>query len=195
MSYVFWSNWRTPIPCTSISKSLRGKVSDWDEEINTKNQLGELKMILNLIESRGKREILRYNYFKKRFWQARKNSIKWLQWCLLPKLGSLRISESLLWIRKILEHLLTFKFRIMCIKGTAIPWLEFLGSWLSNKHEFSKKDTIKGIRTDLQIISAWIGGEKKEFQTFIEDIVQEMRKLNNLKHWFYCSTRKNPPYL
>ena len=171
MSYVFWSNWRTPIPCTSISKSLRGKVSDWDEEINTKNQLGELKMIFNLIESRGKREILRYNYFKKWFWQARKNSIKWLQWCLLPKLGSLRISESLPWIRKILEHLVTFK------------------------HEFSRKDAIKGIRTDLQIISAWIGGEKKEFQTFIEDLVQEMRKLNNLKHWFYCSTRKNPPYL
>ena len=121
-------------------------------------------MILNLIESRGKREILRCNHFEKWFWQARKNSITWLQWCLLPKLGSLRISESLLWIRKILEHLLTFKFRIMCIKGTAIPWLEFLGSWLSNKHEFSRKDTIKGIRTDLQIISAWTGGEKRNFK-------------------------------
>ena len=145
MSYVFWSNWRTPIPCTSISKSLRGKVSDWDEEINTKNQLGELKMILNLIESRGKREILRYNYFKKWFWQARKNSIKWLQWCLLPKLGSLRISESLPWIRKILEHLVTFKSRIMRIKGTAIPWLEFLGSLLSGKLMNSVEKTLSKV--------------------------------------------------
>ena len=52
----------------------------------------------------------------------------------------------------------------MCIKGTAILSLDFLGRLLSNKHEFSRKDTIKGIRTDLQIISAWTGGEKRNFK-------------------------------
>ena len=43
----------------------------------------------------------------------------------------------------------------------------------------------------LKKIKLWIKSHKKEFNTFMENEVQEIRKLKNLKEWFYCKTSQN----
>ena len=45
--------------------------------------------------------------------------------------------------------------------------------------------------TDSQVTLAWIRAENKEFQTFIENRVQEIRKLTDCRGWYYCNTKSN----
>ena len=46
--------------------------------------------------------------------------------------------------------------------------------------------------TDSQVTLAWIRAENKEFLTFIENRVQEIRKLTESRGWYYCNTKSNP---
>ena len=48
------------------------------------------------------------------------------------------------------------------------------------------------LSTDSQVTLAWIRAENKEFQTFVENQVQEIRKLTDSKGWYYCNTNSNP---
>ena len=45
--------------------------------------------------------------------------------------------------------------------------------------------------TDSQVTFAWIRVENKEFQTFVENRVQEIRKLRDSRGWYYCNTKSN----
>ena len=42
--------------------------------------------------------------------------------------------------------------------------------------------------TDFHITLAWIRAENKEFQTFVESRVQEIRKLTDSRGWYYHRT-------
>ena len=39
---------------------------------------------------------------------------------------------------------------------------------------------------------AWIKSTKKEFKTFIENRVTEIRKNSIIEYWHYCKTMENP---
>ena len=45
--------------------------------------------------------------------------------------------------------------------------------------------------TDSQITLEWIKAENKEFQTFAENRVQEIRKLTDSRDWYYCNKKSN----
>ena len=46
--------------------------------------------------------------------------------------------------------------------------------------------------TDSQVTLTWIRAENKEFQTFVENRVQEIRKLTDSRGLYYCNTKSNP---
>ena len=46
--------------------------------------------------------------------------------------------------------------------------------------------------TDSQVTLTWIRVESKEFQTFVENRVQEIRKFTDSRGWYYCNTKGNP---
>ena len=45
---------------------------------------------------------------------------------------------------------------------------------------------------DSQIALVWIKSLNKEFRTFIENRVIEMRKNSLIENWHYCKTKENP---
>ena len=46
--------------------------------------------------------------------------------------------------------------------------------------------------TESQVTLAWMRAENKEFQTFVENRVQEIRKLTDSRGWYYCNIKSNP---
>ena len=46
--------------------------------------------------------------------------------------------------------------------------------------------------TDSKIIISWIKSVEKENNAFVENRVQEIQKLINIKEWFYVVTLNNP---
>ena len=48
---------------------------------------------------------------------------------------------------------------------------------------------------DSQIALAWIKSTNKEFKTFTENRVAEIRKHNIIENWHYCKTMENPSNL
>ena len=46
--------------------------------------------------------------------------------------------------------------------------------------------------TDSQVSLAWIKALHKEFQTFVQNRVVEIRKNISPENWSYCSTKVNP---
>ena len=46
--------------------------------------------------------------------------------------------------------------------------------------------------TDSKITLSWIKSVEKEHNVFVENRVQEIRKLTDLKEWFYVDTLNNP---
>ena len=87
--------------------------------------------------------------------------------------------------------LVTSKSRLASIKGSTIPRLELLGNLLSRLMDSVKKSLSKvlsisevSLWTDAQVTLAWIRAENKEFQTFIENRVQEIRKLTDSRGWY-----------
>ena len=48
------------------------------------------------------------------------------------------------------------------------------------------------IWTDSKVTLAWIFAVPKEYKTFVENRVQEIRKTTDVCKWFYCNTKKNP---
>ena len=46
--------------------------------------------------------------------------------------------------------------------------------------------------TDSKVTLAWISAVQKEYKTFVEKRVQEIRKATDVSKWFYCNTEENP---
>ena len=95
--------------------------------------------------------------------------------------------------------LVTSKSRLAPIKGSTIPRLELLGNLLLSRLMDSVKKSLSKVLsisevflwTDSQVTLAWIRAENKEFQTFIENRAQEIRKLTDSRGWYYYNTKSN----
>ena len=97
-------------------------------------------------------------------------------------------------------HLVASKSRLAPIKSTTIPRLELLGnvllSWLmaSIKNALSKIINISNYFywTDSMVTLAWIISKGKDFKTFIENRIREIRENIHISRWFHCESKSNP---
>ena len=77
--------------------------------------------------------------------------------------------------------------------------LELLGNLLLVKLVNSVKTALKNqltisktyLFTDSKICLAWISATGKEFNTFVENRIQDIRNLSNINDWHYCPTSEN----
>ena len=97
--------------------------------------------------------------------------------------------------------LITSKSRIAPLrKNITIPRLELLGNLilsrlvvavlLALKEEIDIKNVI--CWSDSQISLAWVKAVDKEFKTFVQNRVVEIRKNVEKDKWFYCRSQENP---
>ena len=97
-------------------------------------------------------------------------------------------------------NLVNSKSRLAPIKGSTIPRLELLGNLLLSRLMDSVKKALSKVLsisqvflwTNCQVTIAWIRAENKEFQTFVENQVEKIRKLTDSGGWYYCNTKSNP---
>ena len=174
---------------------------DWDQEISQELK-GEWEMIINSIESAGKIQIPRKITTQN---DSENNNVEKIELhgfsdASYQNYGACIYLKTFFKSGEISVHLITSKSRLAPIKGTTIPRLELLGNLLLSRLMNSVEKALSKVLkisesyfwTDSQITLAWIGAHEKEFQTFIENRVQEIRKLTNVKSWFYCNTKNNP---
>ena len=100
-------------------------------------------------------------------------------------------------------NLVASKSTLAPIKKTTIPRLELLGNLLLSKLMTSVKNALsKSICisdcyfwTDSQVPLFWITSLDKNYKTFVENRVREIRKNTDVANWFYVDTKNNPPDL
>ena len=93
--------------------------------------------------------------------------------------------------------LLTSKSRVAPLKSETIPRLELLGNLLLARlvasvhkaYHLPFHNTF--LWTDSKVTLAWIRSNK-EFKTFVQNRLNEIRRITDAKTWFYCSTKNNP---
>ena len=81
-----------------------------------------------------------------------------------------------------------------------IPRLELLSSLLASRLTESVKkamDEVKSIDSttylsDFTVVLSWIRNSNKEYKQFVENRLQEIRKLAPSKLWKYVPTKQNP---
>ena len=96
-------------------------------------------------------------------------------------------------------HLVASKSRLTPIKGTTIPRLELLGNVLLSRLMASVKSALSKIVnisnnfywTDSMVTLAWITSKGKNFKTFVENRVREIRDDTSISRWFYCESKSN----
>ena len=101
---------------------------------------------------------------------------------------------------KIQVSLVSSKSRVSPIHRHTIPRTELLGNLLLSRLISSVKNALKGhiefrevhYWTDSKICLAWINAQTKEFKTFVQNRLDEIRKLTEIKNWHYCPTDMNP---
>ena len=101
---------------------------------------------------------------------------------------------------KVSVHLIASKSSLAPIKETTIPRLELLGNLILSRLMNSVKSTLSKTLSfydfyfwaDSKVTLAWISAVQKEYKTFVENRVQEIRKTTDLSKWFYCKTKENP---
>ena len=96
--------------------------------------------------------------------------------------------------------LISSKSRVAPMKTVTIPRLELLGNLVLSRlyvtissvliEFYNVERTV--LSTDSQITLAWICSVNKEYKVFVENRVQEIRKLTKLEWWKYCNTNSNP---
>ena len=94
-------------------------------------------------------------------------------------------------------RLVAAKSRLAPTKPSTIPRLELFGNLLLSRLMVSVKNAISSVLkiakeyfwTDSEITLAWISSQKKEFKTFVENRVQEIRRNTDLNDWLYCETK------
>ena len=172
---------------------------DWDEEIplDLKN---EWLLTLNCLETLGEIRIPR-----KMIEQDPKDPLKTIELHGFSD-ASFQNYGACIYIRTVSESnkidvkLVTAKSRLAPMKKSTIPRLELLGNLLLSRLMKNVENCLGNILnvskkfywTDSQITLSWISNKNKEFKTFVENRVQEIRKNTNIKNWFYIDTKNNP---
>ena len=121
--------------------------------------------------------------------------------------ASLKGYGACVYIRSVTENnevsvnLVAAKSRVAPIKGgMTIPKLELMGNLVLSRLMQSVKNALEKIFqfsnvlywTDSKVSLSWIRAQNKEFKTFVENRVQEIRNLTNYSNWFYCRSAENP---
>jgi len=94
--------------------------------------------------------------------------------------------------------LVTSKSRVAPLKEQTIPRLELLGNLLLARLISSVKSAYQlpfhktYLWTDSRVTLAWIKSTNKEYKTFVQNRVNEIRNATNKEDWYYCSTKDNP---
>ena len=97
--------------------------------------------------------------------------------------------------------LVASKSRVAPIKRKlSIPRLELLGNLILSRLILTVLNAFQGeiiisclnAWTDSKVSLAWIKALEKEFQTFVQNRVVEIRKNISPENWSYCSTKVNP---
>ena len=97
-------------------------------------------------------------------------------------------------------RLLTAKSRVAPLKTETIPRLELLGNLLLSRLITSVKNALKNcvnfdkiyLWTDSKVTLSWIKAIGKEFKTFVENRLREIRNNTDVENWSYCSSEFNP---
>ena len=101
----------------------------------------------------------------------------------------------------IMVSLIAAKSRVAPMKSKqSIPRLELLGSLITSRLISSVSKCFEGdlsiskicCYTDSQVCLAWIQALDKEFKTFVQNRLIEIRPNVKPCNWFYCSTKQNP---
>ena len=95
---------------------------------------------------------------------------------------------------------LASKSRLSPIKSTTVRKLELLGNVLLSRLVASIKNALSKVInisnylywTDSMVILAWITLQGKNYKTFVENKVQEIRENASNSRWFYCQCKSNP---
>ena len=172
---------------------------DWDEVISEELQ-EEWKMMMNSFKLTGKLKVSRKIVSFDDVDQLEKLELHGFSDASLQNYGAGIYLRSIFKSGTISVSLVTSKSRLAPIKGSTIPRLELLGNLLlsglmdSVKRSLSKVLSISEVFlwTDSQVTLAWIRAENKEFQTFLENRVKEIRKLTDSRGWYYCNPESNP---
>ena len=96
--------------------------------------------------------------------------------------------------------LLASKSRVAPLKTETIPRLELLGNLLLSRLITAVKNALNKcvkfdqvyLWTDSKVTLAWIKSPTKEYKTFVENRLKEIRKNTDMNNWFYCPTSENP---
>ena len=172
---------------------------DWDEEIpsalrdewksliDSLKELGEIKIPRKMInqDPRDPLEIIELHRFSDASFQ---------------NYGACIYIRSISLAGRVDVRLVAAKSRLAPMKPSTIPRLELLGNLLLSRLMVSVKNALSSVLkiskeyfwTDSQITLAWISSQKKEFKTFVENRVQEIRRNTDLNDWLYCETKQNP---
>ena len=97
-------------------------------------------------------------------------------------------------------HLVASKSTLAPLKSTAIPRLELPGNVLLSRLMASAKNALSKIIntsnnfywTDLMITLAWITSKGKNFKTFVENRVREIKENTSISSCFDCESKSNP---
>ena len=101
---------------------------------------------------------------------------------------------------KVTVRLLTNKSRVAPLKTETIPRLELLGNLLLSRLITSVKNALKNcdhvdkiyLWTDSKVTLSWVKAIDKEFKTFVENCLREIRSNTDIENWSYWPTKFNP---
>ena len=97
-------------------------------------------------------------------------------------------------------ELVAAKTRVFLARGQTIPRLELLSALLLAKLIASVLTALKddmqlsslACFTDSKVALYWIRGLEKEWKPFVQNQVNEIRKLVSTEYWHHCPGRENP---
>ena len=101
---------------------------------------------------------------------------------------------------KIKVVLICSKSRVKPLKQVTIPRLELLGTLLLARLILTLKEQLEIVYdissyhlwTDSTVAYCWIRKEHKEYKTFVQNRIQEIRKSSDFGVWNLVATKENP---
>ena len=102
--------------------------------------------------------------------------------------------------KEVKTNLVTAKSRVAPLREISIPRLELLGNLILARLMSAVENALKTVihisrkfyYTDSKAALSWIKSLDKEFETFVENRLKEIRKLSHYNHWNFIETSQNP---